>query len=191
MDCAPERREADLAAVVPVHCNAAHVHRAGIATWATQTQSAAALPGAAAGAVPGGLILGQTRFCRSADDLARPALARNDQTASKSAPSDRRTDRRIHARGEIFSKHRAIDHLQSRRYIRRRGKRCFEQPMLGSPLCGPLHQSHQITRRQHLRHLPEHFRLEVEAGDGLGGRDLELELEGEAGLVAFIRGGKR
>ena len=44
---------------------------------------AAALPGAVAGAVPGGLILGQTRFCRSANDLARPALARASQTASK------------------------------------------------------------------------------------------------------------
>jgi len=45
--------------------------------------------------------VGQTRFCRSPDDLARPALARSGQTASKSAPSDRRRDRRIHARGKF------------------------------------------------------------------------------------------
>jgi Putative transposase len=56
---------------------------------------------AAAGAVPGGLILGQTRFCRSADDLARPALAQSVQTSSKAAPSGRSRDRRIHARGKF------------------------------------------------------------------------------------------
>jgi len=74
----------------------------------------AALPGAAAGFVPVGLILksqtsSQQRFRNCADGTARPALTRSAQTASESVTSGRCRVRTMSATGKFSPNARAID----------------------------------------------------------------------------------